>query len=527
MPLKVLMMNRPENTWIGGDMVQLKATARELYKLGHEVDFGSNPQFHKEDIAEADIVHLWNLSMPWTFCQYVDAKKARKKIIISTIYHATDRFISWEHQQWMINGADALIFLCPGEVERVRAILNVPQEKVHIIPNGIEDYWFESFKSEDDFILTVGRLEEFKGQRDVAIACKELGLKYVCIGDGEDAELLRELGAEVISSINRPDLVRYYARCKAFVLASCNEIFPLSVMEAGAQDKPIVLTDESLWQPDGALNCKYQDVESIKTAIVQALTGKGKIDVSDCMWDRVALQVEAVYHDVLAPKPKITGNKKISVIMPCYSQAHYMQDAIDSVRAQTYQNYEIIAVMDGPKDNSREIAEKNGLIIVDLPQNGGIPNAFNKGLEVATGDYIVALSQDDMFDESYFQKSVRKFEEDENIGVVTCQMLNFGNTNEFMIFGHNWTLEALLQQNQIQGSSLVKKECYDKLGGWDLQAEEYSDWEMWTRICKDGYGLGYIKEPLFLFRQHGKNISNGYRRDLAGYIRSKQQGEAA
>lgn len=528
MPLKILMMNRPEESWIGGDMVQLKATARELDKLGHEMGFGSNPQFARKEIAEADIVHLWNLSMPWTFCQYVDAKKARKKIVISTIYHITDQFVPREHQQWMVDGADALIFLCPGEVERMREVLNVPQEKVHIIPNGIEDYWFEGFKSSDDFVLTVGRLEEFKGQRAVAQACKELGLRYVCIGDGDDAEVLKGLGAEIIPSMNRPDLVRYYAQCKVFVMASCNEIFPLSVMEAGAQDKPIVLTEGSLWQPDGVLNCKHKDVESIKTAIVQALTGKGKIDVSDCMWDKVALQVEAIYKDVLAPRPKVTGNKKISVIMPCYSQAHYMQDAIDAVRAQTYQNYEIIAVMDGPKDNSREIAEKNGLTIVDLPKNAGIPNAFNKGLEVATGDYIVALSQDDIFEETYFQKAVRKFEEDPSIGVATCQMMSFGDVSEFMIFGHNWELEHLLCQNQIQGSSLVKRECYDNLGGWDLQAEEYSDWEMWTRICKAGYGLGYIKEPLFLFRQHGKNISNGYRADLARYIRDKHlQGEAA
>lgn len=297
--MKVLMMNRPRESWVGGDMVQMDATMRELAARGHEVKFSDvcDPALFRW----ADIVHLWNASMDWTFFQWAEAHGCGCKVVCSTIYHDIDRFLSFKSQQRMLNGLDAIICLCDGEVDRIKIRHNIDADKVHIIPNGIEEFFFaDSGGAPLDFALTVGRIEEFKGQRYVAEVCRDMRYQYICIGDGdkEEVELLKSLGAVVIPSLPREDLVQYYARCFAYVLASQNEIFPLTVLEALAQRKKIILTEESCWFPEGSISCKHGDKISIRNAFNQLQYAK-PLDVGGMKWPEVARQIEEVYQCVL------------------------------------------------------------------------------------------------------------------------------------------------------------------------------------------------------------------------------------
>ena len=92
--------------------------------------------------------------------------------------------------------------------------------------------------------------------------------------------------------------------------------------------------------------------------------------------------------------------KKISVVVPIYNVEKYLPECIESVQNQSYMNLEIILVDDGSPDNSGKIADeyakKDGRIKVIHKKNGGLSDARNAGIEVATGDYIMFLDSDDL-----------------------------------------------------------------------------------------------------------------------------------
>ena len=110
--------------------------------------------------------------------------------------------------------------------------------------------------------------------------------------------------------------------------------------------------------------------------------------------------------------------KKISVIIPVYNIEKYIRKCLESVINQTYKNLEIIVVNDGTKDNSMEIVreylEDNRIIVINK-ENGGLSSARNKGLEIATGDYISFVDSDDYLEKDLYSKLIEKVEDEDII----------------------------------------------------------------------------------------------------------------
>lgn len=99
---------------------------------------------------------------------------------------------------------------------------------------------------------------------------------------------------------------------------------------------------------------------------------------------------------------------KFSVIVPIYNVANYLPKCIESVISQNYDDYELILVNDGSKDNSLEICNKyainNSNIIVINKKNGGLTSARKAGITIAKGEYIACLDGDDYLDSHYFER---------------------------------------------------------------------------------------------------------------------------
>ena len=101
----------------------------------------------------------------------------------------------------------------------------------------------------------------------------------------------------------------------------------------------------------------------------------------------------------------------VSIIIPCYNQVLFLEEAVDSVLNCTYPNFEIIIVDDGSHDHSAKIAlkihEKNPeKIHVIMQENAGPANARNVGIKAARGKYILPLDGDNKISEDYIQKAV-------------------------------------------------------------------------------------------------------------------------
>lgn len=298
------MQSRPKNLWIGGDMIQLEKTSEALRKLGVEVDFNDQPLFTPAILlSDYDIVHTWNFSMPWTKYQIWAAARQGIPVVCSMIYHEGEQFIPYGHQQIMLDSLSKAIFLTSGEIDRVERHITLNRGISEIIPNGIDDDWFIP-ETGKEYVLTVGRLDGTKGQLITAMACKELGLKYICVGERQNeeyAKTVESFGAEILSPKDKEGLKPIYQKCSVYVLASDAEVMPLTVMEAGAMGKNIVLTKRCEWK----IPAEYvdnTDLEEVKEAIrVSLKKSKNKEFVKmlkEMTWNKVAERLLVIYKEL-------------------------------------------------------------------------------------------------------------------------------------------------------------------------------------------------------------------------------------
>ena len=292
--MRVAMINRPKTSWIGGDYIQMEKTADELRKLGVEVKIFETPiPMPVKIIDDYDIVHLWNFTMEWTKIGVWMANGHKKKIVCSMIYHDVST-ISNELQQIMADNIHRLIFLCPKEKDRANRHISL-KANYSYIPNGIDKWWLEPVKYKtEDYVLTVGRVDGTKGQLRVAEECKRLGLKYKIVGEGINKDYLKKcqkLGAEHLGVLTGDELKEVYAKCRVFALLSDTEIQPLTVMEAGALNKPVVLNDKCLF-----------DFPGISSTIKEAWEKKDNPELHDFVskttWGDVAKLIKQEYEQL-------------------------------------------------------------------------------------------------------------------------------------------------------------------------------------------------------------------------------------
>src|ERR687898_2245292 len=90
-----------------------------------------------------------------------------------------------------------------------------------------------------------------------------------------------------------------------------------------------------------------------------------------------------------------TGRPLVTVVIPCYNQAHFLGEAIESVLSQSYEHFEIIVVDDGSTDETSEVASRYEGVRLIRQENRGLAGARNRGLEEAKGEYVVFLDADD------------------------------------------------------------------------------------------------------------------------------------
>lgn len=149
-------------------------------------------------------------------------------------------------------------------------------------------------------------------------------------------------------------------------------------------------------------------------------------------------------------------NMKISVIVPVYNAERCLKKCITSVTKQTYSNWELILVDDGSKDRSADIidmAEKKDCRIVAIhQQNSGPGIARNRGIEIATGDYVVFLDSDDFIDEDYFELLVLRAQQRDVVFIDVEQIAQSGKvlSREKMSEYKTWSKEKILR-SQMTG----------------------------------------------------------------------------
>lgn len=210
----------------------------------------------------------------------------------------------------------------------------------------------------------------------------------------------------------------------------------------------------------------------------------------------------------------------ISVIVPCYNQAHFLEETLDSILNQTYTNWECVIVNDGSPDNTESIAmewvKKDQRFQYVKKENGGLSSARNKGLEIVKGDFIQFLDSDDLLSSDKFEKSIEVIEQ-ENAEVVISNFIRFKkNLNQLKrafckLEDQTFTYETILLQWDRLFSipihcGLFKRTTIQNVRFNErLKAKE--DWMFWIETFKSNPKVSFINQQMAQYRMHSQGMT--------------------
>lgn len=213
---------------------------------------------------------------------------------------------------------------------------------------------------------------------------------------------------------------------------------------------------------------------------------------------------------------------KVSVVIPHYNCFQYIKEAIDSVKAQTYKNWEIIIMDDGSTDISfealKKLEEEN--IKVFSQKNQGPAAARNAAIALSCGKYILPLDADDKIAPTYMEKAVPILENDPDIGIVYCKAEKFGRVNGYWDLPE-YSEELMVIDNIIFCTAFFRKEDWEGVGGFPVFARlGVEDYAFWLKILSLGRKVVQIKEILFYYRIHETSRTSKFFDDREGVIKT-------
>jgi len=225
-------------------------------------------------------------------------------------------------------------------------------------------------------------------------------------------------------------------------------------------------------------------------------------------------------------------SKLVSIIIPTYNYAKYIQAAIDSALKQTYENIEVIVVDDGSIDDTQDKLKVYGKKIRCFVQvNQGASAARNRGLKEAKGDYICFLDADDMYRPNNIVEKVSFLERNTQFDWSYSDWAWVDGNGTEVMFGHE--PKILLAHIKAEGDVLplalkgyrlgtnvfmFRKSLADKLGGFDERLQVLEDYDYYVRAAAIAK-LGYVDKVLCDIYQHEGSLGTGCDKRLAYFNR--------
>ncbi len=203
---------------------------------------------------------------------------------------------------------------------------------------------------------------------------------------------------------------------------------------------------------------------------------------------------------------------RVSVIVPVYNGAKTVAEALQSVFAQSYKDYEVIVVNDGSTDSTAEVLAGFGdkIRLISLGQNGGQSAARNLGASQARGDYLAFLDQDDIWYTHKLEWQVAVLDDNPELGLVYSDLDEIDEQGRYKTWEVHKTfgmshpktslVSVLINDVFILPSTVVcRKECFAQVSGFDTRLSGYEDDDLWIRlwpVCR----FHYIPKALIKWR---------------------------
>jgi glycosyltransferase involved in cell wall biosynthesis len=229
---------------------------------------------------------------------------------------------------------------------------------------------------------------------------------------------------------------------------------------------------------------------------------------------------------------------KVSVIIPTYNCENYICETIDSVFAQTYQDFEIIVVDDGSTDNTKEVLKKySDRIRYFFQEKSGPSVARNAGVRASLGEYLAFLDSDDIWLRNKLEIQIKIMDSSPEVGLICTDGEKFNNEgmlatslrpslakhalfkkdslkfrisqteiNDGSIFKGDLYKELCLGNVVVTSSVLVRSSCLRKIGDFDKGLNVAEDYDLWIRISQK-YQILYLNRVTVRYRIRRDSIS--------------------
>ncbi len=206
---------------------------------------------------------------------------------------------------------------------------------------------------------------------------------------------------------------------------------------------------------------------------------------------------------------------KVGVFMPYYNMDEYINDALDSLYSQTFQDFTVIIADDAsPSKAAKKILSK-----IDRPRlkvffeekNMGLIKISNKYMSKLNTEYIVLFNPDDKLDPDFLKAQVEYLDSHKDVQAVSTLVQEFEGGNRLLEYTDKLCeLPYMLVENNFSGAALMRKEAWLAAGKHDTNPALYPnlDYDLWLSMLDKGFKLGIIQKPLFYWRVRQKSLSH-------------------
>lgn len=212
---------------------------------------------------------------------------------------------------------------------------------------------------------------------------------------------------------------------------------------------------------------------------------------------------------------------RITVIMPVWNAAPTLERAVNSVLAQEFKDWELVAVDDGSTDGSGPLLERlagrdERVRVVGSPGHRGVVAAHERGLREASGDLIARMDADDWSDPRRLLRQLEMFDGLPDLGAVSCRVRLLDPLGEGMRRHVEWanTLTTpkqiaagrFIEAPMVHPSSVIRREWIERIGGYrDMGWPE--DYDLWLRLLDAGCRMAKVDEELFHWQDRAERLT--------------------
>jgi glycosyltransferase involved in cell wall biosynthesis len=221
---------------------------------------------------------------------------------------------------------------------------------------------------------------------------------------------------------------------------------------------------------------------------------------------------------------------RVSVVIPTFNCARFLDSAIRTVLAQTYKDFEVIVVDDGSTDETRDVVVQYRAKVHYLYQiNRGLSSARNLGLSAASGEFFAYLDADDMWYPDKLERQVTFLDAHKECGLVHSDTtiidemdrvihLRFNQETQRKVPSGYCTMD-LLQRSHIQIPTILeRRDIIERVGNFDERLKGVQDYLHWILVAMEGTAFGYIDEPLAMYRWRAGSLSSNQRRMAEDHV---------